>query len=176
MRDFFGRLGERFRQFMVGRYGSDALSRAMLGLAFILMLLNLFLRSKTWILSVVIWVLLFLVYLRMFSRNIQARYNENTRYLMLKEKVTGLFRGNRAGQNQGRSAYSDSNPFGGQNPYRDYQNYAQGGSKPSGRYRSDKEHRIFRCPKCNQRVRVPRGRGMIEITCPRCGNTFRKRS
>ncbi len=36
----------------------------------------------------------------------------------------------------------------------------------------DREHRYFNCPKCRQRVRVPRGKGKISITCPRCGEKF----
>ena len=32
----------------------------------------------------------------------------------------------------------------------------------------DREHRYFDCPKCRQMVRVPRGKGKIAITCPRC--------
>ena len=40
----------------------------------------------------------------------------------------------------------------------------------------DREHRYFRCPRCRQTVRVPRGRGQINIRCPKCGEQFRKRS
>ena len=36
----------------------------------------------------------------------------------------------------------------------------------------DREHRYFDCPKCRQRVRVPRGKGKISITCPRCKEKF----
>ena len=32
----------------------------------------------------------------------------------------------------------------------------------------DREHRYYTCPKCHQSVRVPRGKGKIAITCPRC--------
>ena len=36
----------------------------------------------------------------------------------------------------------------------------------------DKEHRHFDCPKCRQPVRVPRGKGKIAITCPKCREKF----
>lgn len=40
----------------------------------------------------------------------------------------------------------------------------------------DKNNRYFRCPKCKQRVRVPKGKGKIAITCPRCAHRFNKRT
>ena len=36
----------------------------------------------------------------------------------------------------------------------------------------DREHRYYDCPKCRQVVRVPRGKGRIAITCPRCRERF----
>jgi hypothetical protein len=36
----------------------------------------------------------------------------------------------------------------------------------------DRDHRYFDCPKCRQMVRVPRGKGKIAITCPRCREKF----
>ena len=36
----------------------------------------------------------------------------------------------------------------------------------------DREHRYFDCPKCRQSVRVPRGKGKIAITCPKCKEKF----
>lgn len=35
-----------------------------------------------------------------------------------------------------------------------------------------KTHRYFKCPKCAQKVRVPRGKGKIAIKCPKCGEKF----
>ena len=36
----------------------------------------------------------------------------------------------------------------------------------------DRNNRYFDCPKCRQTVRVPRGKGKISITCPRCKEKF----
>ena len=36
----------------------------------------------------------------------------------------------------------------------------------------DRQNRYFDCPKCRQTVRVPRGKGKISITCPRCREKF----
>lgn len=36
----------------------------------------------------------------------------------------------------------------------------------------DRENRYFVCPRCHQTVRVPRGKGKISITCPRCKEKF----
>ena len=40
----------------------------------------------------------------------------------------------------------------------------------------DREHRYFDCPKCRQPVRVPRGKGQIMITCPKCKEKFQRKT
>ena len=40
----------------------------------------------------------------------------------------------------------------------------------------DKENRYFDCPRCHQTVRVPRGKGKISITCPKCKEKFIKKT
>ncbi len=40
----------------------------------------------------------------------------------------------------------------------------------------DREHRHFECPRCHQPVRVPRGKGKIAITCPKCREKFIKKT
>ena len=40
----------------------------------------------------------------------------------------------------------------------------------------DRDSRYYSCPRCHQTVRVPRGRGKINIHCPKCGNQFVKKT
>ena len=42
--------------------------------------------------------------------------------------------------------------------------------------RRDKEHRYFKCPNCGQQLRVPRGKGIITVTCRSCGASFQEKS
>lgn len=39
-----------------------------------------------------------------------------------------------------------------------------------------KTHRIYTCPQCRQKIRIPKGHGKVQITCPQCKTAFIKRS
>lgn len=40
------------------------------------------------------------------------------------------------------------------------------------RHKQRRNYKFFRCPGCHNRLRLPRGKGRIQITCPRCGQRF----
>lgn len=44
------------------------------------------------------------------------------------------------------------------------------------RWRDRKTHKYFRCPSCRQPMRVPRGKGSVKVTCPRCGNRITRKT
>ncbi len=46
----------------------------------------------------------------------------------------------------------------------------------NGERTADMDHCFFTCDRCRAVCRVPRGKGNIIITCPRCGNQIRAKS
>ena len=39
-----------------------------------------------------------------------------------------------------------------------------------------RQYKIFKCPSCGVKLRVPRGKGKIKVTCRQCGATFEEKS
>ena len=129
---------EKFRQFMIGRYGTDGLNQFLSFASIVMLLLSLLTRFSlfTWVGA----VLLVLCYYRSLSRNISKRTDENYRYYAIKDRVDSKLRGLKE------------------------------------QWANRRVYHYYRCPQCRQKLRVPRGRGRIQISCPRCGTQFIKKS
>ena len=127
-------LGAKFRaglfRFMSGRYGTDRLNTVILCVGVAASILSAFLQHLligriAWVLSyaLMIWAIF-----RSLSRNINKRYQENRRFLLMLDRI------------------------------------------------KDRKNRYFLCPRCRQTVRVPRHKGKIAITCPKCKERFERRT
>ena len=44
------------------------------------------------------------------------------------------------------------------------------------RFAQRKTYCYFNCPHCHQEIRIPKGKGKVSITCPKCGTQFVKKS
>lgn len=96
------------------------------------------------------WIIVLLIiylYFRMFSRNIAKRYAENQRYLAYSSRVRGFFR-----DFKGSITHLKENR------------------------EKNKGYHVYKCPRCGQKIRIPRGKGHIMVRCPKCGFEFHKKS
>ena len=85
MRNFF----EKIMIFMQGRYGMDSLNGFIMGLSFVIWVVNIFVfnRLAHYIIMVVQLLLIGLFIFRMLSRNITMRSAENRRFQKVYEPV-----------------------------------------------------------------------------------------
>ncbi len=44
------------------------------------------------------------------------------------------------------------------------------------RFKERKTHKYFKCPNCKTELRLPKGKGRIKITCPKCREKFEGRT
>lgn len=49
-------------------------------------------------------------------------------------------------------------------------------SARKARFDQRKDYRFYRCPECRQTLRVPKGKGMLSLTCPKCRKQFQKKT
>ena len=129
---------ERMQRFMAGRYGNDQLNQFIFIVAIISMVLEIITRQSLF--YTLTLVLLILAYVRVFSRNINKRYEENMNFLQKKDAILNKFRKQKYYAAQRRNFH------------------------------------IYTCPQCKQKIRIPKGKGKISITCPKCRTSFIKKS
>ncbi len=122
------------QRMMMGRYGLDQLSIALLVIAVVLNVLAGW--TNTALLSIFSVVFMVLGVWRMFSKNINKRREENFKFQQIYYKTINFFR------------------------------------QEKNKFNTRKTHKYFKCPSCKNTLRVPRGKGKIYITCPKCGERF----
>ena len=44
------------------------------------------------------------------------------------------------------------------------------------RFKNRKTYVYFDCPECHSKLRLPRGKGDVKVTCGHCGHSFRKQA
>ncbi|MBR1892605.1 MAG: hypothetical protein IJ815_03620 [Lachnospiraceae bacterium] len=147
------KLNRMVMQMMTGRYGTDRFTSFLMGFAVSMMFGAIFSRSFTLILIFEILMSLTICYClyRMFSTNHARRAGENLIYLKYRTKVKCLFeRFNHKFSEWWKIINNIDDP--------------------------DVPYRIFICPKCRQKIRVPKGKGKIAIKCPKCSKEFIKKT
>lgn len=84
-----GKIGDGFRRFMSGRYGTDKLNMFILGAGVVICLLNLFIRFApvNLLFTVLSYVLMIWAIVRTFSRNTYKRYQENRKFLLFLDRL-----------------------------------------------------------------------------------------
>lgn len=147
---------EKIKDYLKKIYGLDALScgcillSVLINLVTSVLVLRGYAQAKMWNLAA--YIPLVICFLRFFSTSRRKRSAENEWFI---SKMESLFV-KKADNDYGQAYRLDRN--------RQIQ-------------REDRKHfRFFKCPACRQKIRVPRGKGRIEITCPRCGSKFIKKS
>lgn len=142
----FQKLGQKLQQFMVGRNGPDDLARFALACAFLLMLVSVFVNDA--LASQVLIVLAFAGIVYCYFR-------------VLSRKKGNRYKENRA---YVRIRTKVTAPL----------------RKAYARFKEWKTyhatHRIYRCKQCGQSLRVPKGKGTVKVTCPKCKHSFTAKS
>ena len=127
---------EKIGRFMAGRYGNDKLNQFMMAVFLGCAVLNLFVRNAYASTVLNSWecLLILLVYIRMFTRNISKRYAENQKYLALENRLRRFF---------GQKRYL-------MQQRKEYHIYKCPGCKQKIRIPRGKGKISIRCPKCGE--------------------------
>ncbi len=140
---------EKITEFMRGRYGFDALDAGLLFISVLLDLISLFVRGNVNLyLSLAALIPIILCVVRFLSKNVSARQRENRVFLKM---MMPIF-------------------------IRNKEKIEQKEVSKTASAQDKKTYKFFKCPSCGQKVRVPRGKGKIEIICPNCRNKFIKKT
>lgn len=129
-------MNNKLRTFMIGRYGIDDLYKVLLIIYTILILINIFIRSK--IIAVIEVLFIIIMLYRVLSKNIYQRRKENDMYLKVKNKILSTY-------NYNKKKYKDRNTY----MYKKCPNCRQKIRLPL-----KKGKHTVKCPKCSNKFEV----------------------
>ncbi len=94
MGNFFRRLGDRFRNFMIGRYGTDSFGMFLVYALLVIIVISMFFRGGIvgTVLNLLTWVIFIYSWFRILSRNYAKRSAENRWYLEKTAAIRKFFR------------------------------------------------------------------------------------
>lgn len=79
----------KLQQFMYGRYGLDDLGKFLFKIYFILLIINIFVKS--YVLTIIEFIIVVIVLYRFISKDIYKRSNENVKFRKIKKKLLKPF-------------------------------------------------------------------------------------
>ena len=145
----------RFAQFMSGRNGTDELYILMIVIYSVMLVVNLFVRSR--IFSIIIWLWLILAFCRFFSKNVAGRQKENDVLLNIISRFrSGKFR-------------KDPNVI----KIKKKSKAKKKAEKYKTMYDQRKTHVFKNCPNCKATIRLPKVKGEHTVCCPKCNTDFK---
>lgn len=104
--------------------------------------------------------------IRLFAGKPEKRYQENLKFLTLVTAVRDWFR--RTFQTGASAPKTPKIPK--------QRTHKAKRARKNPTWAEIKQYKYFICPQCTQRLRVPRGKGKLRVTCTRCGNVFETKS
>ena len=152
------------QNFMNGRNGVDDFSAALGGIGVVLALVGTLFQVRA--ASYIALVILVLALVRAFSKNISARREENEAFCRLAARIPVIgkyFGGSSHAGSTGRSTGSAKSSAG--SSASDLKRQARVAKKM---WKERKEKAFLKCPNCGTMLSVPRGKGKIIVTCPKC--------
>lgn len=152
------------QDFMKDRYGVDDLSTALGAVGVVLTLVGTIFYLR--LVSIVALLVLIVALLRAFSKNLDARRSENQAFqtFMAKLPVMGERFGGAAGS-AGSRAGGSRQTRGGSASTDQLKRQARTAKKM---WKERKTKAFLKCPNCGTMLSVPKGKGKIIVTCPKC--------
>ncbi|MCH4183910.1 MAG: hypothetical protein LKF61_00285 [Eggerthellaceae bacterium] len=143
-----GKFADKMQKYMMGRNGIDDLGRASL-IASLVMLVASFIFGfvNSAVASVLTWIaLIFIIY---------------SYFRMLSKNIS-----KRSAENAAWVKKSSGITL----PIRRFGHFC-------GEWKKyHKNYQVFRCKSCGQTLKVPKGKGKIKVTCPKCKKSFTTKS